>query len=311
MAQESLEVLTQDLLLGMFVEDLDRPWLDTPFLIQGFLLDDKHDIETLRQLCHHVYVDPLRSTVPVPRPQSERERPLAPGRTGAGVEPWLEVIRPYARSEVGGEWPAGDRAPIDDDDRVSSATPQRPREKITMAPGPKPAANARPRADWPRADLAQAASAPDSGASGVLFNPLSRLKGLFDGVAHAWRETRLPSVPLPDAADANRPDPSMAPPGVQLVVYPDERPIRDELPRAERSFVRARETLDRLAQDMRTSTCVDVAGVNEVVNDMVDSMIASPDALMWIARMRQQHSDVYSHGVQVGVYLLALGRHLG
>ncbi len=180
-----------------------------------------------------------------------------------------------------------------------------------MAPGPKPAANARPRADWPRADLAQAASAPDSGASGVLFNPLSRLKGLFDGVAHAWRETRLPSVPLPDAADANRPDPSMAPPGVQLVVYPDERPIRDELPRAERSFVRARETLDRLAQDMRTSTCVDVAGVNEVVNDMVDSMIASPDALMWIARMRQQHSDVYSHGVQVGVYLLALGRHLG
>ena len=68
MAQESLEVLTQDLRRGMFVEDLDRPWLDTPFLIQGFLLEDDHDIQTLQQLCHHVYVDPIRSTVAEPVP---------------------------------------------------------------------------------------------------------------------------------------------------------------------------------------------------------------------------------------------------
>lgn len=311
MAQESLEVLTQDLLPGMFVEDLDRPWLDTPFLIQGFLLDDKHDIETLRQLCHHVYVDPLRSTVPMPLTQSGQKRPLAPEGTGAGVARPLEVIRPSGRSKVGGERPARDRAPVDDDDRASSATSQRPKEKITLAPGPRPVAHVPAGADWPPAGPAQPASAPAAGASGVLFNPLSRLKGLFDGLAHAWRETRLPSVPLPDAADAIRPDPAMAPPGVQLVIYPDERPIREELPRAEKSFVRARETLDRLAQDMRTGTRVDVEGVDEVVNDMVDSMIASPDALMWIARMRQQHSDIYSHGVQVGVYLLALGRHLG
>jgi HD-GYP domain-containing protein (c-di-GMP phosphodiesterase class II) len=144
------------------------------------------------------------------------------------------------------------------------------------------------------------------------FNPLSRLKSLFDDIANAWREKSLPSVPLSDAeAYARRPDPAVAPPGVELIVYPEERPMRDELPRAEKSFVRARETLDRLAQDMRTGTYVNDEGVDEVVNDMVDSMIASPDALMWIARMRQQHSDVYSHGVQVGVYLLALGRHLG
>jgi len=25
--------------LGMFVADLDRPWLDSPFMLQGFLLD--------------------------------------------------------------------------------------------------------------------------------------------------------------------------------------------------------------------------------------------------------------------------------
>jgi HD-GYP domain-containing protein (c-di-GMP phosphodiesterase class II) len=310
MTQESLEVLTKDLLLGMFVEDLDRPWLDTPFLIQGFLLDDDRDIETLRKLCHRVYVDPLRSTVAVPRAPSGRERTVATDRTGSDVERSLEVIRPSVRANVGNPSLARGRA-RDDDDRTSSSAPHSPREKIVIAPDPK--REMPPNVslgDWRPAAPAHA-SEPDTGAAGIRFNPLSRLKGLFDDLAHAWRETRVPSVPLPAVADEYRPDPTMAPPGVKLMVYPDEVPLRDELPRAEKSFARARETLDRLAQDMRTGTGVDVEGVDEVVNDMVDSMISSPDALMWIARMRQQHSDIYSHGVQVGVYLLALGRHLG
>lgn len=304
MAQESLEVLTQDLRRGMFVEDLDRPWLDTPFLIQGFLLDDDGDIETLKQLCHHVYVDPMRSTVPVPR------RPVF-DPTGSAVDRPLEVVRPPIRTVGASSPPAWGRAPVDEDDRVSSTVPPPPAEKIKIMPSPKRAdlPGVSPR-DW-RPTVAARTGESDA-REGVRFNPLSRLKGLFDDFANAWRDKRLPSVPLSEAeAFAHRPDPALAPPGVELVVYPDERPLRDELPRAEKSFVRARETLDRLAQDMRTGTYVNVEGVDEVVNDMVDSMIASPDALMWIARMRQQHSDVYSHGVQVGVYLLALGRHLG
>lgn len=307
MAQESLEVLTQDLRPGMFVEDLDRPWLDTPFLIQGFLLEDDHDIQTLRQLCHHVYVDPLRSTFALPRRTSIE-------RTSPPAERSLEGIRSASASRTGvaAPPPARSRAAVDESDRLSSDAPQPPGDKIKLAPGPGRSAppNVSP-SDWRPAPPPPRTDDPDTTTGGIRFNPLSRIKGLFDEIANAWRETRLPSLPLPDDEELQRPDPSMAPPGVELVIYPDERPMRDELPRAEKSFARARETLDRLAQDMRTGMHVDVEGVDEVVSDMVDSMIASPDALMWIARMRQQHSDVYSHGVQVGVYLLALGRHLG
>jgi HD-GYP domain-containing protein (c-di-GMP phosphodiesterase class II) len=307
MAQESLEILTQDLRRGMFVEDLDRPWLDTPFLIQGFLLEDDRDVETLQQLCHHVYVDPTRSTVAVPRrPSTEPGSPAA--------ERSLEVVRPAPRSGAARPGLVRGRAAVDEDDRVSSAVPAGEKFKImSAAPNRADPPNVLPP-DWRPAVPARAGEA-DADKGGMRFNPLSRLKGLFGEIASSWREARLPSVPLPTneeaEAYAQRPDPSMAPPGVKLVIYPDARPMRDELPRAEKSFTRARETLDRLAQDMRTGTHVSVEGVDEVVNDMVDSMIASPDALMWIARMRQQHSDVYSHGVQVGVYLLALGRHLG
>lgn len=48
--------------LGMFLAELDRPWLDTPFLFQGFLLDDPEDLEQLRETCEYVFVDDLQSS---------------------------------------------------------------------------------------------------------------------------------------------------------------------------------------------------------------------------------------------------------
>ncbi|MFO7859397.1 MAG: HD-GYP domain-containing protein [Ectothiorhodospiraceae bacterium] len=57
-----------DLRLGLYVAALDRPWVETPFLFQGFTLEDVADIERLQELCRHVYVDAERSRVPVPEP---------------------------------------------------------------------------------------------------------------------------------------------------------------------------------------------------------------------------------------------------
>lgn len=63
--QMKLKVLTTDLGLGMFVYELDRPWLDTPFVFQGFLIEQQAQIEDLRLYCRFVLVDPARSTLPV------------------------------------------------------------------------------------------------------------------------------------------------------------------------------------------------------------------------------------------------------
>lgn len=54
-------VYTTDLKLGMYVAELDRPWVDTPFLFQGFYLEKEEDINDLRGVCEHVYVDIERS----------------------------------------------------------------------------------------------------------------------------------------------------------------------------------------------------------------------------------------------------------
>lgn len=51
------KVRTGRLKKGMYVSNLDRPWLDTPFLIQGFYIQDKDEIGALDQYCEYVYID--------------------------------------------------------------------------------------------------------------------------------------------------------------------------------------------------------------------------------------------------------------
>lgn len=47
--------------LGMYVAELDRPWLETPFLFQGFIVDTEEDLAQLREYCEYVFVDDLQS----------------------------------------------------------------------------------------------------------------------------------------------------------------------------------------------------------------------------------------------------------
>jgi putative nucleotidyltransferase with HDIG domain len=43
--------------LGMFVAELDRPWSESAFLLQGFTIEKISDLEMLRECCQFVYVD--------------------------------------------------------------------------------------------------------------------------------------------------------------------------------------------------------------------------------------------------------------
>lgn len=42
---------------GMFVAELDRPWLETPFALQGFVVHDNEEILYVSNYVDHVYVD--------------------------------------------------------------------------------------------------------------------------------------------------------------------------------------------------------------------------------------------------------------
>lgn len=50
-----------DLKIGMYVAELDRPWLESPFLFQGFFIESQEELEKLRNTCAFVHVDEERS----------------------------------------------------------------------------------------------------------------------------------------------------------------------------------------------------------------------------------------------------------
>ncbi len=58
-------IRVHDLRKGMYVAELDRPWLGTPFVLQGFEIRSDDQLQQLRELCEHVYVEEKDAPVSV------------------------------------------------------------------------------------------------------------------------------------------------------------------------------------------------------------------------------------------------------
>ena len=55
------KVFCNDLRIGMYVQELDRPWLETPFMFQGFCISNQDEIEKLRRHCEYVLINRIQS----------------------------------------------------------------------------------------------------------------------------------------------------------------------------------------------------------------------------------------------------------
>lgn len=60
-AQARRRVAVDELCLGLYVAEPDRPWTELPTRFQGFEIAAQEQIELLQAHCEHVYVDPDRS----------------------------------------------------------------------------------------------------------------------------------------------------------------------------------------------------------------------------------------------------------
>ncbi|MBS1196925.1 MAG: metal-dependent phosphohydrolase [Proteobacteria bacterium] len=84
---------TSELCVGMYVSDLDRPWLGTPFLLQGFLIEDTEQITQLQQCCKTVEIDRSRSIGDQAKSRSAnfQFKPSEPAPRTATVEEYVQV----------------------------------------------------------------------------------------------------------------------------------------------------------------------------------------------------------------------------
>lgn len=62
---KQVKVEVNDLIVGMYISGLDRPWSQTPFPLQGFFIRTSEEIDQLRLYCKYVVIDVKRGKQPV------------------------------------------------------------------------------------------------------------------------------------------------------------------------------------------------------------------------------------------------------
>ncbi|HSN22233.1 MAG TPA: HD-GYP domain-containing protein [Usitatibacter sp.] len=288
------KVFTHELKVGMFVADLDRPWVDTPFLLQGFLIEDEEQIAALRAHCEYVMVDRARSV-------GEEYEPAANAAVASSV---AGAAPKRAAVATGASAAPADTAESDAAQATASrAAPPaaapgayEPRVIRLGTPGGPPIEDDRPRA-----------------AHGEGGGLLGRMFSMFRGKPRREAKPAPPPLqpPPPETPQEFEARAALAPPGVTITTYVDSVSVEAEVPRAREVVARSSDLLEKLLNDVRLGQSFEIERVEEIVDDMVESIVRNPDALMWISRLREQDIGTYGHGLQVSVYLTAFGRHLG
>ena len=103
----------------------------------------------------------------------------------------------------------------------------------------------------------------------------------------------------------------LIPQGVLPNIYGEMKPIEAEIKHAEEVYQSTDATLELISKQVSDGEKVNLEKLGGAIENMVESAIANPDALLWVARIRAEDAATYAHGVKVAIYLLQLGRHLG
>lgn len=93
MVQElkQIKVDASNIQMGMYISALDRPWEESPFLLQGFVVSSPKVLAKLQTLCSYVYVDSNQS-IDMEEATKERTAPTAP--KGNPKDPYKKSEKP-------------------------------------------------------------------------------------------------------------------------------------------------------------------------------------------------------------------------
>jgi HD-GYP domain-containing protein (c-di-GMP phosphodiesterase class II) len=95
---ELKEIPVEELTFGMYVSKLDRPWTETPFVFQGFVLKTEKQIDVLKKHCKHVYIDQEKEDLAEVRKIAAEELAKVRGTTVYKEAASVEVELPRAQT---------------------------------------------------------------------------------------------------------------------------------------------------------------------------------------------------------------------
>ncbi len=296
------QISTEKLELGMYVTDLDKPWEGTPFMLQGFLLDDQSDLDKLREICKFVFIDRTRSIGNQFAPPSKQN--VAIKREGAVIR-----VRDPSRNDTDKKTgtnkqyqPSNNSSFIDILRELKNHhTPQnieRNSQDGTVY-NMKYGANTAAQEAFPYQTETnpgqRTATKQLAGDIGGFFSNLFRRKKLKSTVDKTIENNKARG----GFDDTYR-----------VTIYEEEPPVENEIaviyPVYEQSQVATREIFEAVANEQH----LDLTAVSEILDSMVDSIGRVPDALLWLAKLKQTDDYSYNHALHVSITLMAFGNFL-
>ena len=128
--------------------------------------------------------------------------------------------------------------------------------------------------------------------------------------ADAQVDARAQAVAAPAALPACPADPPPRP-AAAGPLPPPSRSFAEEIRTASDVCNRGREQVERMFSEARLGRAIDAEAYLPLVQDISDSVIRNPSAMVSLARLKTQDDYSYMHSVAVCALMVALGRELG
>ncbi|MBN4055440.1 HD-GYP domain-containing protein [bacterium AH-315-K03] len=93
--------------------------------------------------------------------------------------------------------------------------------------------------------------------------------------------------------------------------YPSPEDSLQEFTRAQSIHRSARHLTRSFMDDVRLGQAINIKEITSTVSECVSSILRSPDAMIWLSRIRKKDDFTCEHSLNVALLAIAFGRHLG
>jgi len=296
--------------IGMFVAELDRPWLGTPFMLEGILIEDNEQIATIASLCEFVYVDRTvsvgRHFTAAPKEQIAIKREGSINRVTIDSNTGNQVNKSINKSSKLGT-PNAKFSFIDILREIHAGNQTDPASNANTA-NSDAIFNVQYINDKQTADLAKKEALENPTLATQIKTDFSNfISGL---TSWGGKQKKLKSDIDKAALKADQLKNQDGSDNYKLTIFDEAPPVEDEIaaiyPVYEKSQLATREMFEALALDHE----IDLTKIHEALDGMVESIERNPDALLWLAKLKQTDDYSYNHAMSVSITLMALANFM-
>lgn len=292
------------LALGMYIAELDRPWIGTPFMLQGFLLDNQSDLDTLVSICQFVYVD---------RTKSVGDQFISPAKQNTAIKHEGSVIKlknpnsMLSDKQIYGNSTTQHNTKISFLDVLKEVKNyQRKQNASPNSSSDSTLYNLRHGANTATQEALPYPHAPESNQKSVTQQLVEDLSGFVAGLFNKRNKIKNSVNHSAEAQSKQAVDDD----GYRITIFEEEPPVENEIlaiaPVYEQSQIATRDIFESVANEQN----LDLTAVSEILDSMVESIGRTPDALLWLAKLKKTDDYAYNHALNVSITLMAFGNFL-